>query len=91
MKDADTRGCCPCSKNTGVTASATKAPTNAILEKHQLEHEGGETTKRSRRCPIPGSIQGHVEWGFGQPGIVRDDPVHDRGVGLDVHEESLPT
>jgi len=68
-----------------------KAPTDAILEKHQLEHEGGETTKRSRRCPIPGSIQGQVEWGFGQPGIVRDDPVHDRGVGLDVHEESLPT
>lgn len=43
-----------------------KAPTDAILEKHQLEHEGGETTKRSRRCPIPGSIQGQVEWGFGQ-------------------------
>jgi len=36
-------------------------------------------------CPIPGSVQGQVEWGPGQPGLVLDvevdGPACSRGVG----------
>ena len=32
-------------------------------------------------CPIPGSVQGQVGWGFEQPGLVEDVPAHGREVG----------
>ena len=32
-------------------------------------------------APIPGSVQGQVGWGFGQPGLVEGVPAHGRGVG----------
>ncbi|KAK4831240.1 hypothetical protein QYF61_016472, partial [Mycteria americana] len=39
-----------------------------------LDYEGGEAleqvTQRSCDCPIPGSVQGQVGWGFEQPGLV---------------------
>ncbi|GAB0186321.1 hypothetical protein GRJ2_001097400 [Grus japonensis] len=30
-------------------------------------------------CPIPGSVQGQVGWGFGQPGLVEGVSAHGRG------------
>jgi len=49
--------------------------------------EGGETleqiAQRSSGCPITGSVQSRVEWGFDQLGLVEGDPAHDRGIGLD--------
>jgi len=49
--------------------------------------EGGETltqvAQRGGRGPIPGNIQGHVEWGSEQPCLVEDVPACCRGVGLD--------
>ena len=41
--------------------------------------------------PIPGSVQGHVGWGFEQPGLVEGVPDHSRWVGLDGLWRSLPT
>jgi len=35
---------------------------------------------RGGRCPIPGNIQGWVGQGSEQPGLVKDVPVHCRGV-----------
>ena len=32
-------------------------------------------------CPIPGSVQGQVGWGFEQPALVEGVPAHGRGVG----------
>ena len=46
---------------------------------------------RERRCPIPGSVQGQVGWGFEQPGVVEGVPVHGRGVGTRWSVRSLPT
>ena len=47
--------------------------------------EGGETpeqvAQRSCGCPIPGSVQGQVGWGFEEPGLVEGVPAHGRGVG----------
>ncbi|GAB0186503.1 hypothetical protein GRJ2_001115600 [Grus japonensis] len=37
--------------------------------------------QRSCGCPIPGSVQGQVGWGFGQRGLVEGVPAHGRGVG----------
>lgn len=34
--------------------------------------------KRISGLSIPGSIQGDVGWGCGQPGLVRDVPTHNR-------------
>jgi len=48
--------------------------------------EGGEAlaqvAQRSCGCPLPGSVQGQVGWGFEQPGLV--EGAHGRGVGLDL-------
>jgi len=33
--------------------------------------------------PIPGNIQGQVEWGSEQPVLIEDVPAHSRGIGLD--------
>jgi len=55
----------------------------------------GETlekvAQRSCGCPVIGSIQGQVVWGFEQPGLVKDVPAHGRGVGLDDLQRSFPT
>ena len=46
-------------------------------------HEGGETleqvAQRSCRCPIPGSVQGQIGWGFEEPDLVKDVPAHGGG------------
>ena len=43
-----------------------------------LHCEGGETleqvAQRSCGCPLPGSVQGHVGWGFKQPDLVEGIP-----------------
>ena len=45
--------------------------------------EGGEALEQVAQgsCggPIPGSAQGQVGWGFGQPGLVGGIPAHGRG------------
>jgi len=45
----------------------------------------GETlahvSQSSYGCPLPGSAQGQVGWGFEKPGIVEDVLAHGRGVG----------
>ena len=47
--------------------------------------EGGETleqvAQRSCRGPIIGSVQGQVGWGFDQPGLVKDVPIHEKKGG----------
>ncbi|GAB0193696.1 hypothetical protein GRJ2_001834900 [Grus japonensis] len=52
-----------------------------------LYDEGGEAleqvAQRGCGCPIPGSVQGQVGWGFGQPGLVAGVPAHGRGLELD--------
>ncbi|GAB0204204.1 hypothetical protein GRJ2_002886000 [Grus japonensis] len=49
-----------------------------------LHYEGDEPLEQvaQRGCgsPIPGSVQGQVGWGFGQPGLVEGVPAHGRGV-----------
>jgi len=51
----------------------------------KLHYEGGEAlaqvAQRSCGCPLPGSVQGQVGWGFEQPGVVEDVPAHGRGFG----------
>jgi len=42
-------------------------------------------------CPLPGSVQGQVGWGFEQPGLVEGVPAHGRGVGTRLSIRSLPT
>ena len=32
-------------------------------------------------CPIPGGIQGQVEWGLGQSDLMGSSPPHGSGVG----------
>ena len=50
-----------------------------------LHCEGGEAlaqvAQRGCGCPIPGSVQGQVGWGFEQAGLVEGVPAHGRGVG----------
>jgi len=40
-----------------------------------------QVAQRSCGCPLPGSVQGQVGWGFEQPGLVGDVPTHGRGGG----------
>ena len=40
-----------------------------------------EVAQRGCGCPIPGSVQGQVGWGFEQPGLVKNVPACGRGVG----------
>ncbi|KAK4830021.1 LOW QUALITY PROTEIN: hypothetical protein QYF61_008284 [Mycteria americana] len=46
-----------------------------------LYDKGDETleqvAQRSYRCPVPGSVEGQVGWGFEQPDLVEDVPVHE--------------
>ena len=50
-----------------------------------LHREGGEAleqvSQRGCGCPLPGSVQGQVGWGFEQPGLVEGVPAHGRGLG----------
>jgi len=49
-----------------------------------LYYEGVEApaqvAQRRCGCPLTGSVQGQVEWGFEQPDPVEDVPAHGRGV-----------
>lgn len=49
--------------------------------------KGGETLEQvaqgSCGCPIIGNVRSWVEWGFGQPDLVRDVPDHSSRVALD--------
>jgi len=40
-----------------------------------------QVAQRNCGCPIPGSVQDQVGWGFEQPGLVEGVPAHARGVG----------
>jgi len=55
-------------------------------KKEILYYESGEgldqVAQRSCGCPLPGSVQGQVGWGFEQPGLVEGVHVHGRGVGI---------
>jgi len=56
--------------------------------------EGGEALEevsQSCGCPLPGSVQGQVGWGFEQPGPVEGVPAYGRGVGTRWSLRSLPT
>jgi len=50
------------------------------MRKTFFQNEGDETleevAQRRGRCPLSGSIQDQVEWGFEQPGLVEGIPVH---------------
>ena len=50
-----------------------------------LHCEGGEAlpqvAQRGSGCPLPGSVQGQVGWGFDQPAVVEGVPAPGRGVG----------
>ena len=50
-----------------------------------LHGEGGEAlehvAQRGCGCPIRGSVQGQVGWGFEQPDLVEGVPAQGRGVG----------
>ena len=50
-----------------------------------LCYESGEAleqvARRSCGCPIIGSFQGQVGWGFEQPGLVEGVPAHSRWFG----------
>ncbi|GAB0188844.1 hypothetical protein GRJ2_001349700 [Grus japonensis] len=50
-----------------------------------------QVAQRSCGYPIPGSVQGRVGWGFGQPGLVEGVPARSRGVGTRWSLRSLPT
>jgi len=39
-----------------------------------------KAAQRSCNCPLPGSVQGQVGWGFELPGLVKGVPAHGRGV-----------
>jgi len=40
-----------------------------------------QVAQRSCGCPLPGSVQGQVGWGFQQPGLVEGVPAHGSAVG----------
>ena len=50
-----------------------------------------QVSQSSCGCPLPGSVQGQVGRGFGQPGLVEGVPAHGRGVGTGWSLRSLPT
>ena len=56
-----------------------------VLVNHFLYCDGGEAleqvAQRSCGCPLPGSVQGQVGWGFGELDVVEGVPGHGRGVG----------
>ena len=66
-----------------------------MCQEEILHKEGGEALKhivqRSCVCPIPGGVQGQVEWGSGQPDLASDNPAHGRGYGTGWTLRSFPT
>ena len=40
-----------------------------------------QVAQRGCGCPLPGSVEGQVGWGFEQPGLVEGVHTHGRGVG----------
>ena len=54
-----------------------------------------EAAQRGCGCPVPGGVQGQVEWGLGQPGLVLNveagGPACGVGVGDSQSLRSLPT
>jgi len=52
-----------------------------------LYNESAETLEQAAQrgcgCPLPGSVPGHVGWGFEQPDLVKDVSVSGRGARLD--------
>ena len=47
-----------------------------------------QAAQRGWECPIPGGVQGQVEWGPGQPGLVINVETHGPayGRGLELHD-----
>ena len=66
-----------------VTSIATSHNSYKLKEgMFQLHGEAlGQVAQRGCGCPIPGSVQGQVGWGFEQPGLVEGVPAHGSGVG----------
>ena len=50
-----------------------------------------QVAQRSCGCPLPGSLQGQVGWGFEKPGLVEGVPAHGRRLGTRWSIRSLPT
>jgi len=52
-------------------------------KKEILCYEGGEAlaqvTQRSWGCPLPGSVEGQVGWGFEHPGLMEGVPADGTG------------
>jgi len=46
-----------------------------------LLEDGEALAQGSCGCPLPGSVQYEVGWGFEQPGLVEGVPAYGRGVG----------
>jgi len=51
------------------------------LDRRKILHsEGGEALEQAAQsscgCPLPGSVQAQVGWGFEQPGILEGVPAH---------------
>ncbi|GAB0208895.1 hypothetical protein GRJ2_003355200 [Grus japonensis] len=42
-----------------------------------------QVSQRSCECPLSGSVQGQVGWGFEQPGLAEGVPAHGRALELD--------
>ena len=67
----------------------------AFIQEEILHCEGGEALEQAAQrdcgCPLPGSVQGQVGWGFEQSGLVEGVPAHSRGVGTRWSLRSLPT
>jgi len=57
------------------------APPHYISTWQEYTLNSEQVAQRSCGCPLPGSIQGQVGQGFGQPGLVEGVPAHGRGVG----------
>jgi len=64
-----------------------KVGTYNVDKEEILYHEGvdalAQVAQRSCCCPLTGSVQGQVGWGFEHPGLVKEVPTHDRVLELD--------
>jgi len=60
-----------------------------------LHYESGEAlaqvAQRSCGCPISGSVQGRIGWGFEQPGLVEGVPARGSGFGTGWSIRSPPS
>lgn len=60
-------------------------------KKYESDETLEEVVRRNCECPIPGSVQGQIRWGFKKPVLVKDVPIHCRAVGTGLFLRSLPT